>query len=94
MTRVSGSRRGKASGVAYFIRRCGDDCAVIALHPDDREETIASGLALTGAEDLCVSKIEALRRATPALPLADTEPAPAAPKMKKHGGRQLAFRFN
>jgi hypothetical protein len=43
------------------------------------------------AEDLCASKIEALRSAAPALALADAGPAPAAPEMKKCGGRQLAF---
>jgi hypothetical protein len=54
---------------------------------------IASGLAPGDAEDLCASKIEALRKTAPAVPLADTGPAPAAPKIKKHGGRQLAFKF-
>jgi hypothetical protein len=66
---------------------------VIALHHDDREEVIASGLAIGDAEDLCASKIEALRSVAPTLPLADARPAPAAPNKKKHGGRQLAFTF-
>jgi hypothetical protein len=66
---------------------------VIELQPGERERVIASGLALGDAEDLCVSKIETLRKAAPALHVADAGPAPAAPKMKKHGGRQLAFRF-
>jgi hypothetical protein len=78
--------------MAYFIRRSGDDCAVIALDPDDREETIASGLAIGDAEDLCASKIEALRTAGGPASLA---PAPA-PRLRlgKHGGRQMAFRFD
>ena len=52
--------------MAYFIRRSGDDCSVIELHPGDREEIIESGLAIGAAENLCVSKMEALR--TPAAP--------------------------
>jgi hypothetical protein len=66
--------------MAYFIRRCGDDCSVIALHPDDREEVIASGLTIGDAEDLCVNKIEALPSAAPALPSIDAGPAVAAPE--------------
>jgi hypothetical protein len=78
--------------MAYFIRRSGDDCAVIALHPDDREETIASGMAMGDAEDLCVSKIEAM--GTAGVP-ASLTPAPAPrPRSGKHGARQLAFRFD
>jgi hypothetical protein len=42
--------------MAYFIRRSGDDCAVIALHPGDGEGVIASGLSIGDAEDLCVGK--------------------------------------
>jgi hypothetical protein len=79
--------------MAYFIRRCGDECAVIALHPDDREETIASGLPRAGAEDLCVSKLDQMRPA-PATPSVGAEPQPRPPqRMKKHGGRQLVFKF-
>ena len=79
--------------MAYFIRRSGDECDVIELQPGDREVVIASGLAAGEAEALCVGKVEALRAAAPELPRADTGPAPAPPKMKKHGRRQLAFRF-
>jgi hypothetical protein len=93
MTRVSGSGRSRPGGLAYFIRRSGDACDVIELQPDDREVVIAAGLALRDAEDLCVRKIEALRRAAPVLPFANAGPSPAAPKSKKHGGRQLVFRF-
>ena len=92
MTRAARGRS-RPGGVAYFIRRSGDECGVIELRPGDREVVIAGGLAPGDAEDLCASRIEALRRGAPPLPLADTGPAPAAPKMKKHGGRQLAFRF-
>jgi hypothetical protein len=67
---------------------------VIALHPDDREETIASGLPLADAEDLCVSKIDQMRPA-PATPSAGgDEPQPRPPpRMKKPSGRQLVFKF-
>jgi hypothetical protein len=44
--------------VAYFIRRSGDDCAVIKLHSNDREEVVQDGLTLIAAEILCVSLIE------------------------------------
>jgi hypothetical protein len=94
MTRVSGSGHVKRSGIAYFIRRSGDECAVIALHPDDREETIASGLPGADAEDLCVSKIDQMRptRATPSVGGCGPQPQPPQ-RMKKHGGRQLLFKF-
>jgi hypothetical protein len=93
MTRISGSGRSSPGGLAYFIRRCGHECAVIELQADDREVVIAGGLAPADAEDLCMSRIEAVRKAAPPFPFADAGPAPAAPKRKKHGGRQLAFRF-
>jgi hypothetical protein len=32
--------------MAYFIRRSGEHFSVVQLHPADREEIIASGLAL------------------------------------------------
>ena len=77
--------------MGYFIRRSGDDCAVIRLHPHDREEVIADGLAPAEAEDLCASKIEEMP-GTPA-PSVGGEPGPRPPRMKKHGERQLAFKF-
>lgn len=93
MTRISGSGRPRRTGRAYFIRRTGGECAVIALYPDYCEEVIAGGLTIADAEELCTRKMEALRNAAPALPLAETGPAPAALGKKKHGGRQLVFRF-
>jgi hypothetical protein len=66
---------------------------VIAIHPDNGEEVIASGLSIGDAEDLCVRKIEVLRSVAPAPALADARPAPTMPPRKKHGARQLAFRF-
>jgi hypothetical protein len=94
MTRGSGSRRAKRSGMAYFIRRCGDECAVIALHPDDREETIAGGLPRADAEDLCVSKLDQMRPAPATPSVGGAEPQPRPPqRMKKHGPRQLVFKF-
>jgi hypothetical protein len=77
--------------MAYFIRRNGRDCAVIQLHPDDREEVIASGLAIGDAEDLYISRIEALRRTALASPV-EAAPAPHR-RRREHGARQLAFRF-
>jgi hypothetical protein len=55
--------------IAYFIRRSGDDCAVIKLHPDNREEVIQDGLTLIEAEILCVMKIEDIPKPA-ALPFA------------------------
>jgi hypothetical protein len=40
MTRPVESRPVR-SGVAYLVQRSGDDCSVIGLHPDDREEIVA-----------------------------------------------------
>ena len=45
MTRISGSRRSGPGGLAYFIRRSGDEYDVIELQPGDREVVIASSLA-------------------------------------------------
>jgi S1-C subfamily serine protease len=78
--------------MAYFIRRCGDDCTRIELHPDDREEIVAKGLAPGDAEDLCASKIEGMRAAA-APPLFDADPG-AAPSIKpRRHARQLVFKF-
>jgi hypothetical protein len=74
--------------MAYFIRRAGNDCAVIALHPDDREEIIAEGLAIGAAEDLCASKIEALRSAKPT-PLLDERAAQPLPARAAAGVQVL-----
>ncbi len=68
MTRISASGSSRPVGLAYFIRRCGDECAVIELQSGDREEVIASALAPGAAEDLCASRIEALPKAAPAAP--------------------------
>jgi hypothetical protein len=76
MTRGSGNGRSRRTGMAYFIRRRGDDCSVIALHPDDKEEIVASRLPIGEAEDLCASKIEAMRNTGTALALFDSDTAP------------------
>lgn len=78
--------------MAYFIRRCGEDCSVIALHPDDREEIIANGLAPGDAEDLCASKIEEMR-ATAAPSLFDREAGPRPAIGRTRSARQLTFKF-
>jgi hypothetical protein len=96
ITPVSGTGRPQRHGMAYFIRRKTDDCAVSQLHPDDREEAfpreggvIASGLSIGDAEDLCVSKIDALRVTALASPAVAT---PAPPRRRgEHGARQLTF---
>jgi hypothetical protein len=56
MTRRGKSCRSTRPDVAYFVQRSRDGCAVIKLYPDDREEVVASGLDLTGAENLRVWK--------------------------------------
>jgi hypothetical protein len=43
---------GPIRGVAYFIRRCSDECSIVKLHPDDREEILEHGLTLVEAETL------------------------------------------
>lgn len=37
---------------AYFIRRRGDECSIVKLHPDGREEILEQGLTLAEAETL------------------------------------------
>jgi hypothetical protein len=89
MTRMVKSRRSRPSGIAYFIRRSGDDCAVIGLHPDDREQVVASGLAFREAEDLCAIRIEETHAAAPA-PLHN----PGALRSRRAPTpRQLALKF-
>jgi hypothetical protein len=94
MTRISGRGSSSAGASGYFIRRTGDDCAVIALH-GEREEVMADGLSLGDAEDLCVSRIDALRTApaTASAACGELQPRRDPPRIKKHGGRQLAFKF-
>jgi len=85
----SAKRGTRPTGLAYFVRRSPDGCTVIKLHPDDREEVIASGLALTAAEDLCIRKIEELRGAV--LPLSEAQAPDRITRRRK--ARQLAFEF-
>ena len=35
---------------AYFIRRRSEECSIVKLQPDGREETIATGLTRADAE--------------------------------------------
>ena len=67
MTPGGKGSRSVRPGIAYFVRRSHDACAVIKLYPDDREEVIASGLDLTDAQNLCVQKIDEAREAAPLL---------------------------
>lgn len=67
-------------------------------HLSDRlQQTVLDALAqlqqlLGRANDIAKQRLDQIQ-AAPALPLADTGQAPAEPKMKKHGGRQLAFKL-
>jgi hypothetical protein len=80
--------------VAYFIRRSRDDCAVIKLYPDDREEIVQDGLSLIEAEILCVAKIEDLPRplASPACSGDPNLHTRTRPKPRRDT-RQLALKF-
>jgi hypothetical protein len=93
MMRRTGRPSSRGRGTAYFIRRGDDaDCAVIALHPDDREEIVASGLTMGDAEDLCAIKIEEKRVTGPAA-LFDPGPGLVASIKRRRRARQLAFTF-
>jgi hypothetical protein len=74
--------------VAYFIRRSGDDCAVIKLHSGDREEVVQDGLTQIAAEILCVGLIEDIPKPA-ALPFA-LKGAPAEKETTKSSGRRNA----
>jgi hypothetical protein len=89
MTRNFENRGSRQTGMAYFVRRSRDGCAVIGLHPDHREAIIASGLALTEAEDLCVRKIDEMRG--PAPPPSDDRGPDRI--IRRRNARQLAFKF-
>jgi len=80
--------------VAYFIRRAADSCAVIKLHPDDREEIVQDGLTLIEAEILCAMKIADLPRPV-APPACRDDPGPRTRTKPKHrrDARQLALKF-
>jgi hypothetical protein len=70
---------GVLMSVVYFIRRRGDVCAVIELHPDNREEIIQDGLSLIEAEVLCVAKMADIPRAAACKPSTSMEPDKRAP---------------
>jgi hypothetical protein len=76
--------------VAYLIRRSDDDCAVIKLHPDNREEVVQDGLTLIEAEILCEMRIGDIPRA--AVPRA-IEPGAPESKLKRPNARQLKLVF-
>jgi hypothetical protein len=75
---------GPMRGVAYFIRRRGDECSIVKLHPDDREEILEHGLTLVEAETLyfiCIGE-----------PVWEEGSAPDDAGKRGHA-RQLAFKF-
>jgi hypothetical protein len=57
-----------------------------------REEIIADGLAIGDAEDLCASKIEALRT-TASMPMLELDRGRKPSIRLRRRVRQLAFRF-
>jgi hypothetical protein len=72
---------------AYFIRRRGEECSIVKLHPDGGEEILEQGLTLVEAETLyfiCIG-----------------EPVQHEPSVLKETGnrrgkcspQQLAFKF-
>jgi hypothetical protein len=74
-------------GVAYFIRRCNDECSIVKLHPGGREEILEHGLTLVEAETLyfiCIGE-----------PVYE-DSAPEADdvdRARRRRPRQLAFKF-
>jgi hypothetical protein len=72
---------------AYFIRRRGDECSIVKLHPDGREEILEHGLTFVEAETLyfiCIG--EPVYEAS--APEADD-----ADRARRRRPRQLAFKF-
>jgi hypothetical protein len=78
--------------VAYFIRRSGNGCAVIELHPDDREEVVQGGLTLIEAEILCAMRIADLPKSAPPQ-IGDELPALRQRVKPRRDARQLALKF-
>jgi hypothetical protein len=77
--------------VAYFIRRRGNDRAVIKLHADNREEVVQDGLTPIEAEILCAARIADLPRAEAQQPVALVKSEDVTPKPR--AARQLALKF-
>ena len=65
----------------YFIRRVGDECAIVKLHPDGREEIIADHLAYDEAVERCYAKLEELRR--PTVEAGETRGPDIAPRRRR-----------
>jgi hypothetical protein len=76
--------------IAYFIRQRGDVCAVIGLHPDNREEVVRGGLSLPEAEILCITKMARLPKPATQLVFKD-DPRPCI--KPRRDNRQLALKF-
>jgi hypothetical protein len=73
---------------AYFIRRRGDECSIVKLHPDGHEEILEQGLTLVEAETLYFICIGKPVREGAASDEVDAEEAPV-----RRRPRQLAFKF-
>jgi len=75
-------------GAAYFIRRRGDECSIVKLHPGGREEILETDLTLAEAETLyfiCIGE--------PVWEGAATETHAEEDPAVRPRPRQLAFKF-
>jgi hypothetical protein len=72
---------------AYFIRRQGDECSIVKLHADGREEVTESGLTPADAETLYFLCIGEPVRYEDEAPEDNPEP------VERRRPRQLAFKF-
>jgi hypothetical protein len=73
---------------ALFIRRRGDECSIVKIHPDGREEILEHGLTLIEAETLyfvCIGEPVHEARRPP--------DAGADGRTLRGRPRQLAFKF-
>ena len=72
----------------YFIRRRGEECSIVKLHPGGREEILETGLTLVDAETLyfiCIGD-PVHEGSAPEKATADEPPT-------VRRARQLAFKF-
>jgi hypothetical protein len=75
---------------AYFIRRRGEECAIVKLTADGREEILEHGLTLVEAETLyfaCIGEPVQHEKST----ITDAGPDDGRPPHRR--SRQLAFKF-
>jgi hypothetical protein len=78
-------------GAAYFIQRRGDECSIVKLHPDGREEILEHGLTSVDAETLyfiCIGDTPVRNEGSASAGAGADETRATYPR-----NRQLAFRF-